>query len=199
MHHSVSAIPRRRLVALFLRLSVAHVVALASPAAPDALIFSAGFSDYSILQRSNTVGAKLYGFAPTNKPISVQVSGTSSYKVSATVKPFVDPLEYHPDTSREIPHGNFTWEAILHPAAAGGDYTIVVTDGTTNGTATISHITFGDVWFCSGQSNMALETYYTFSADGLKAEVLVRHCCRMCAVVVPGLRASDSIHHCAKV
>ena len=30
---------------------------------------------------------------------------------------------------------------------------------------------FGDVVLCSGQSNMALETYYTFSADTLKAEV----------------------------
>ena len=32
----------------------------------------------------------------------------------------------------------------------------------------------GEVYLCSGQSNMALETYYTFSADTLKADNVYR-------------------------
>jgi sialate O-acetylesterase len=37
---------------------------------------------------------------------------------------------------------------------------------------TIKRVTFGDVYVCSGQSNMALEAFYTFSADQLKEEIL---------------------------
>lgn len=77
----------------------------------------------------------------------------------------------HPDTPPPPPHGDFVWAASLKPAAAGGALTISASNGGVNGTATIERITHGDVFFCSGQSNMALETYYTFSADSLKAEI----------------------------
>ena len=48
---------------------------------------------------------------------------------------------------------------------------VKVTDSVKS-SASLLDVTFGDVWLCSGQSNMALETYYTFSADALKAEVV---------------------------
>ena len=46
------------------------------------------------------------------------------------------------------------WKACLPPTAAGGDYTVTATcTGCTNTTAAVlEHVTFGDVWYCSGES-----------------------------------------------
>lgn len=44
------------------------------------------------------------------------------------------------------------WEVVLPTMSAGGDYTITVTDGILE--QTIKHVTFGDVYLFSGQSNM---------------------------------------------
>jgi hypothetical protein len=69
------------------------------------------------------------------------------------------------------------WKALLHPAEQGGDYTItassaLVTAPTPSAVrATLVRVTFGDVYLCSGQSNMALSTFYTFSADTIKQEI----------------------------
>ena len=50
------------------------------------------------------------------------------------------------------------WKALLKPAAAGGNYSITAkcTAGCT-GEASIVDVTFGDVWYCSGQSVSALK------------------------------------------
>ncbi len=45
------------------------------------------------------------------------------------------------------------WEARLPALQAGGPYTLSVRTG--RRTQTISDILIGDVWLCSGQSNMA--------------------------------------------
>jgi sialate O-acetylesterase len=45
------------------------------------------------------------------------------------------------------------WKVSLPPMKAGGPYTMEVKG---NNTITINDILFGDVWFCSGQSNMVL-------------------------------------------
>jgi sialate O-acetylesterase len=45
------------------------------------------------------------------------------------------------------------WKVSLPPMKAGGPYTMEVKG---NNTITINNILFGDVWFCSGQSNMVL-------------------------------------------
>lgn len=97
---------------------------------------------------------------------------TVGYKVAALLSEWT-PVDagISPNTPRPPPHGDHVWRAELKPAAAGGALTITVSNGAVNGTATITRVTHGDVWFCSGQSNMALETYYTFSANSLKAEI----------------------------
>jgi len=71
------------------------------------------------------------------------VSGKDSYAVNATV-----------DSTKN------TWKALLHPAEAGGDYTIIATSG--GKYITLERVTFGDVWYCAGQSNMALQISHTF-------------------------------------
>ena len=39
--------------------------------------------------------------------------------------------------------------------------------------AKLAEVAFGEIWYCAGQSNMALEAFYTFSADQLKEEVKI--------------------------
>lgn len=82
------------------------------------------------------------GSSPALQSIVVTVDGASAvgeatrYSVPATI----------------LPDGS--WLAYLTPTAAGGDYTITAqcTKGCINTTsATIEHVTFGDVWYCAGQ------------------------------------------------
>lgn len=49
------------------------------------------------------------------------------------------------------------WSVTLDPIAAGGPYTITAyaDDGST---ISITDVLFGDVWVCSGQSNMQFST-----------------------------------------
>ena len=68
------------------------------------------------------------------------------------------------------PRGDGAWKAFLAPHVAGGSFTVTATAA--SGTATLERVTFGDIYVCSGQSNMALETFYTFSADTIKEEVM---------------------------
>lgn len=48
---------------------------------------------------------------------------------------------------------NGKWQVTLTPLKAGGPYTMVIR---ASNTITINNILIGDVWFCSGQSNMVL-------------------------------------------
>lgn len=66
------------------------------------------------------------------------------------------------------------WKACLAPRASGGDYTISATcTGCTNTTpAVLEHVTFGDVWYCAGQSNMALPVVHTYSRNESRDAIL---------------------------
>ncbi|CAK0871817.1 unnamed protein product [Prorocentrum cordatum] len=150
--------------------------AAAPPPPQPTLVFSAGFSSDAVLQRGRP--ASVYGFASgaAAPRVSVAVAGADaagaavSYEVAAEVSSWGGD-SWQPDTQPAPPHGPWVWRAVLRTAAAGGEYTITASDGSTHGSASIERVTFGDVWFCSGQSNMALMTYFTFSADALKEEV----------------------------
>ena len=157
------------------------------PALVNALSFSTGFSDDAVLQRSNTSGSAIYGFAHTAGPIEVSLSGKSgdgnsvSYKVSAVISQWVNNTGCSAtacfDKRTPVPpvHGKFIWRAVLRPqTVGGGDFTSAVASSNKlepNATLTLARLTYGDVYFCSGQSNMALQTYYTFSSDTLRAEI----------------------------
>ena len=52
------------------------------------------------------------------------------------------------------PWGGPEWEVFLPPTAAGGPHTITVTDGTDGCLLQLDDVLFGDVYVCSGQSNM---------------------------------------------
>jgi sialate O-acetylesterase len=112
---------------------------------------SAGFSSHMVLQQAPARSA-VYGFG--KGPVSVTVTGSDAtgaavgYTVDAfTVDDGSAPASSSDDPSSSLP----TWKAFLKPAAAGGSYTVTAKGAT--GTVVLSDCTFGDVYFCSGQSN----------------------------------------------
>ncbi len=98
------------------------------------------FSDNMVLQR--------------NKPIVFWGKGTPNTKVTAT---------FNQSTQSSVVLANGSWEATFPSMSAGGPHTITFNDGTTS--KTISNILIGEVWLCSGQSNMAFQLKHSHSAQ----------------------------------
>ncbi|RVT79859.1 sialate O-acetylesterase [Flavobacterium sufflavum] len=91
------------------------------------------FSDNMMLQQQSN--APIWGWADKNQTIKVQTSWDSkTYEVKA-------------DKSGK-------WKIALQTPAAGGPYEISVLDGTEK--KSIKNILIGEVWLCSGQSNMEM-------------------------------------------
>ena len=108
------------------------------------LVFSAGFSDDAVLQRSSgPEGASIYGFTDSAAAVTLSVHGTDargkavSYMAPAEVKVWQGRGDVHPDTPPPPPHGNWVWRAALHPSEAGGSLTVSVSNGGVNGTSDV--------------------------------------------------------------
>lgn len=84
--------------------------------------------DSMILQRDEKI--KLWGWATGNEKVQIRFNG-KTYQTKADAD------------------GN--WAVHLPPTKAGGPYNMEITAGNK---ITLHDILFGDVWFCSGQSNM---------------------------------------------
>ncbi|MBN8877715.1 MAG: sialate O-acetylesterase [Sphingobacteriales bacterium] len=84
--------------------------------------------DSMILQRDEKI--KLWGWAAANEKVAIRFNG-KQYKTNADDQ------------------GN--WSLLLPPTKAGGPYTLEIT---ASNKISLREILFGDVWFCSGQSNM---------------------------------------------
>ena len=84
-------------------------------------------SDGMVLQRDTDI--KIWGWADPKETVTVKFGG-ASYKTKADAK------------------GN--WSVMLPPQKAGAEYSIQIND------IIINDVLFGDVWLCSGQSNMEL-------------------------------------------
>ena len=111
------------------------------------LNFSNAFGDNMVLQMApqraavhgyTGQGAAAAGATGDAPRVRVTIDGDQSYSVDAVV-----------DARRG------TWKALLRPVPAGGTYTVkaACTAGC-NGVAQLKGVTFGDVWYCAGQSNM---------------------------------------------
>jgi hypothetical protein len=142
-------------------LAVAIVAAGAeeSPAAPsNPLSFSAACGDWMVLQQAPAKAA-ISGVLLVNgsvAPVSLHVA-PAGYTVQAKL-------------TKVAGLGGYSWKAFLRPTTAGGDITITAKSGAL--TATVSHATFGDVWYCAGQSNMALPLIHTISRNSSRAAIL---------------------------
>lgn len=85
-------------------------------------------SDGLVLQRNKPV--RVWGWADPGETVTVRMDGKS--------------YTAHTDAARR-------WQLSLAPHAAGGPYELTVSG---SNTLTVRNVLFGDVWICSGQSNM---------------------------------------------
>ncbi|WP_183305470.1 sialate O-acetylesterase [Dysgonomonas hofstadii] len=91
------------------------------------------FSDNMILQRETN--APIWGKSDPNKNIEITTSwNNKKYTVSADAQ------------------GN--WKISVETPAAGGPYTITISDGKP---VKLNNVLIGEVWICSGQSNMEMQ------------------------------------------
>ena len=124
------------------------------PPAAAALSFAEQFDDHAVLQQKSGGDAWVYGTSTGSTAVTVKVSGTGC--ASLTVAAEMSPLADEPAVPGRLfvstkgppppPTGN-KWKAKV-PGEMGGDCTITATDGTH--TATLEHVTYGDVWYCGG-------------------------------------------------
>eukprot|EP01083_Nonionella_stella_P283646 965456_1 len=119
------------------------------------VMFSGVFTNNTVLQREPHLAA-LYGTCDTtNTSITLRIHNTITQHT-----------QYHSTTSN--PH-NGDWKILLsHPYPNGGNYILTVQCDNCQGTpknASIYNVTFGDVYFCSGQSNMNIEVHFTFNGN----------------------------------
>lgn len=70
-------------------------------------------------------------------------------------------------------NGDVTWSVRLQAEPPGGPYLITATSG--GQFIQLRNVMFGDVWFCSGQSNMAYSVSAVRMFRTLKSQ-LYRHC-----------------------
>ncbi len=106
------------------------------------LALGSPFGDHMVLQRDREV--RVWGWATPGARVRVSIAGTTS--------------------TADVGIGG-DWRATIGPLAAGGPHEMTVTCGSV---ITIKDVLVGDVWLCSGQSNM--EWPLAAAKDG-KAEV----------------------------
>lgn len=124
-----------------MRVLLTSLIALtaASTAGAQDLAFDNIFSNHAVLQRDKPV--KVWGTAAANASVTVELADVS-VPVTADAKG--------------------QWTATLPATQAGGPYTLTASSGTA--TATLNDVVMGDVWLCSGQSNMEFQTKYATNA-----------------------------------
>lgn len=140
-----------------------------------------------VLQQAPSSSA-IYGYAPSNATsIIVTVQDSETGQTTATIaavfnvtqQPYGPDWGVRPCSSADCPPYNMepftpfgvplpSWKALLPPMPAGGNY--LITASCTGCAASVlqlslNNVTFGDVWFCSGQSNMWLQVLHTFSRN----------------------------------
>ncbi|MEI6422353.1 MAG: sialate O-acetylesterase, partial [Lentisphaerota bacterium] len=92
------------------------------------------FSDHMVLQRDAKI--PVWGWSLPQATITLKFAG----------KEYTTKVEKH--TGR--------WRIDLEPLPAGGPYEMAIRDGTVNG-VTLKNVMVGEVWLCSGQSNMEMQ------------------------------------------
>ncbi len=102
------------------------------PALANAPRFTNLFGDHAVLQRDEPV--RLSGRADPGAALTVEIGGQSLVTTA---------------------DADGRWAVMTKPMSAGGPYTLSVSDGRAR--TQLSDVMVGEVWFCSGQSNMGLK------------------------------------------
>ncbi|NXS97771.1 SIAE acetylesterase, partial [Jacana jacana] len=101
--------------------------------------FASYYGHHMVLQKEPT-GAVVWGYGELGATVTVVLSGDSGLVVMKK--------------TAEVKGPSGTWTTVLDPMDRGGPYTLTAGQGSEN--VTLRDIYFGDVWLCSGQSNMVM-------------------------------------------
>ncbi|XP_061331982.1 sialate O-acetylesterase isoform X1 [Pezoporus flaviventris] len=115
------------------------LLALAPVAAGAILSFASYYGDHMVLQKE-PAGAVVWGYGEPGAAVTVALSGDGGLVLMKKMAQVKEP--------------SGTWMTILDPMDQGGPYTLTARQGSEN--VTLRDIYFGDVWLCSGQSNMVM-------------------------------------------
>jgi len=132
---------------------LAVAVAASCPAAAEAPLMSAIFGEHAVLQRDRPI--HVYGRAAAGQEVTVSLA-------NATVRAKAD--------------AQGAWSLTLPAMSAGGPFTLTARAGARSQTA--NDVLVGDVWLCSGQSNMEWPVRMTLDAGSeaaLSANGRIRH------------------------
>ncbi|HEY5782402.1 MAG TPA: sialate O-acetylesterase [Lysobacter sp.] len=133
-----------------------HAMA-AGAADADAPLLNTMFQDHAVLQRGQSI--RIWGRTRPNEEVRVTFAGKKA-------------------SARAGADGR--WEAQLPALKAGGPYTLTATAGDV--TQTVNDVLAGDVWLCSGQSNMELQVWRSLDA---RAEIAAADNDRIRLLTVP--------------
>ncbi|MDE2134699.1 MAG: beta galactosidase jelly roll domain-containing protein [Alphaproteobacteria bacterium] len=116
------------------------VLCAAAPATAAEPLLNAMFQDHVVLQRDKPI--RIWGHATPGATVTLSIA-------QASVRAQAD--------------GTGRWQAALPAMEAGGPYTLTV--NTDSGSSqTVNDVLVGDVWLCSGQSNMVLQVSRTLDS-----------------------------------
>ena len=132
------------------------------------VLFSTVFSDHAVLQRAPQQAA-VFGTATPGAAVTVTVAGPDKFSFTSPPTPVAQ--------GTGDPAIDGTWKVLLPARPAGFGYSVTASCAgcSTSAPATLLDIGFGDVYLCSGQSNMecpVLTTtahYDTFNATATGA------------------------------
>jgi len=111
---------------------------LASTAVADVTL-PAVFSDHMVLQRDMPLA--VWGSADAGEKVTVSIAG---------------------QTAQAAADADGKWSVKLTPLAPGGPHQLVVSG---NNTVRVGDVLVGEVWLCSGQSNMAMAVRGVMNAE----------------------------------
>jgi len=114
--------------------------------------FANYFQDHMVLQRAPQ-RAVVWGFGDTSRMTTLQIEN-NIYTTRSNMQPINEVNES-------------IWSVTLDPVSDEGPFDIHVTQPLANGTLvtiTLHDVLFGDVWICSGQSNMEFTVINIFNA-----------------------------------
>ncbi|NWR09783.1 SIAE acetylesterase, partial [Paradoxornis webbianus] len=109
--------------------------------------FASYYGDHMVLQKKPS-GAVVWGHGELGAVVTVTLSGPSGLIMEKTA---------------QVKGPSRTWTTVLDPMDQGGPYALTAEQGLEN--VTLRDIYFGDVWLCSGQSNMAMTVLQVANAS----------------------------------
>ncbi|NXK89737.1 SIAE acetylesterase, partial [Formicarius rufipectus] len=110
--------------------------------------FASYYGDHMVLQKE-PAGAVVWGHGQLGAAVTVALLGTGGLVVMKK--------------TAQVKGPSGTWTTVLDPMDQGGPYTLTAKQGLEN--ITLQDIYFGDVWLCSGQSNMAMTVLQVANAS----------------------------------